>query len=155
MTIDEHAKHLGGLVTNLQSLEFILRIFHNRQPGARPIGFPEGSNIYESQVGQQVPESDLTSYDSLGTLITKYNAVMDEKGVEKLDATIVDLRDALAHGRVSAALPDDHMRLLKFDRPRHGVVRVAFNQEMSEDWFKAQKTRVYAAIKVVQAQIDP
>ena len=155
MTLDEHVNHLGGLVGNLQSLEFALRIFLNRQPDARPIGMPYGTDIYYTPVGSTLPENDLTSYDSLGELIAKFNSVANAKGTKTIDANIVELRDALAHGRVSSALANEHMRLLKFDRPKGGAVRVVFNQEMNSDWFKGQKTRVYEAIMTVKASLEP
>jgi hypothetical protein len=34
MTLEEHATHLGGLVSNFQSLEFLLRAFLQKSPPA-------------------------------------------------------------------------------------------------------------------------
>ena len=131
MTIDEHTKYLGKLLANLQSLEFLLRAFLNRLPGARPIGLPYGTDIYSSPVGSELPENDITSYDSLSELLTKVNEEMKRRGAPGIDKKLVDLRDALADGRVSAALPDENMRLLKFDKPQNGKVRVVFNEVMT------------------------
>jgi hypothetical protein len=153
--LDEHARHLGGLLGNLQSLEFSLRLFLNRMPGARPIGLSLGIDLYAASVGTEVPESDLTSYDTLRMLVTKFNAEMKRRGKAGLDPFFVELRDALAHGRVSAAVPDDHLRLLKFDKPINGKVRVTFNEVMTEDWFKAGKRRIYDSIRDVHAQLEP
>ncbi|MBI3248042.1 MAG: hypothetical protein HYZ50_16175 [Deltaproteobacteria bacterium] len=146
MTLDEHALNLGGLFGNLQSLEFLLRGFLNRLSGARPIGVPYGTDIYSFPVGTELPENDLTSYDSLSLLVAKFNQEMKCRGTPEIDEKIVELRDALVHGRVSAAIQDESLRLLKFDEPKNGTVRITFNEVMTEEWFKEQKGRVYAAI---------
>lgn len=155
MDLDEHARHLGGLLGNLQSLEFALRIFLTHLPGARPISAPSGFDLYAAALGAYVPESDMTSYDTLSRLIAKFNKEMIRRGAPLLDASVIELRDALAHGRVSAPLPDEHLRLLKFSKPVNGVVQVTFSEVMNEEWFKNQKARVYALIRQVQGQIPP
>lgn len=155
MTLDDHARGLGGLLANFHSLEFVLRIFLNRLPGARPMGVLYGTDIYLSPVGTELPENDITSYDSLGQLFAKFNAEMVKRGKAQLDLTLVDLRDALAHGRVSAAVPDDTLRLIKFDKPQDGKVRVTFNELTTEQWFTAQKARVIAALKLAHGQVEP
>lgn len=155
MNLDEHALHLGGLLGNFQSLEFLLRATLSKLPGARPRVIPVGQDIYLSPVGAQLPESDMTSYDSLGQLITKFNATAATQGKASIDETLVVIRDALAHGRVSAAATDQPLRLLKFDRPQNGTVRVTFNEALSEDWFVTQKRRVYEAIDVVRTHAEP
>ena len=154
MTLDEHVKQLGRLVGNFQSLEFILRAFLQELPTARPIGIPEGTDIYSYPVGTELPENELTSYDSLGDLIEKFNAEMEMRGLSKIDPTLVEVRDALAHGRVSASSKNDNLRLLKFDKPKNGKVRVVFNEKLTETWFANQIKRVYEAIQIV-ASIKP
>ncbi len=149
MNPDQHAVHLGGLVGNFQSLEFALRAFLQGLPTARPIGIPQGTDIYSFLVGTELPENELTSYDSLGELIKKFNAEMERRDLSKIDPALVDVRDALAHGRVSARTPNDNLRLLKFDKAKNGKVRVVFNQKLTEEWFLRQKTRIYEAIQFV------
>ena len=155
MTLDEHARHLGGLFANLQSLEFLLRVFLSRLPGARPMGVPHGTDIYSFPVGSELPDNDMTSYDSLTQLLAKFNREMKLRGAPEIDDGLIDLRDALAHGRVSAAVGDENLRLLKFDKPIDGKVRITFNEVMTEEWFTGQKARVLAAIKQVYQQIEP
>jgi hypothetical protein len=116
---------------------------------------PYGTDIYLSPVGTELPENDITSYDSLGDLFTKFNAVMVSRGQAQLDMRVVDLRDALAHGRVSAAVPDDTLRLIKFDKPKNGKVRIAFNELMTEQWFTSKKAQVLAAVELVHGQFEP
>src|SRR5919109_181539 len=108
MTLDEHAKHLGGLVGNFQSLEFVLRAFLQGLPTARPIGIPQGTDIYSFPVGAELSENELTSYDSLGDLIDKFNAEMKRRGLSGIDPKLVE-GDALAHGRVSAPSMSDNL----------------------------------------------
>lgn len=153
MTLDEHAKHLGGLVANFHSLEFLLRTFLQNLPDARPMGVPHGTNIYSFAVGTELSESELTSYDSLGQLIKKYNKEMKKRGLPLIDETLVEVRDAIAHGRVSSDIADD-MQLLKFSKPANGRVRITFNEKLTEDWFKNQKKRVFEAIQEVYKRVE-
>lgn len=155
MTPDEHVRLLGRLLANLQSLEFLLRVFLGHLPGAKPMGVPYGTDIYAFPVGAELPENDMTSYDSLSQLLSKFNREMNCRGEATIDESLVELRDALAHGRVSAAVEDENLRLLKFDKPRDGKVRVTFNEMMTEEWFLNQKNRVLAAITYAHRQLEP
>ena len=150
---DEHCKLLGQLVGSFQSLEFILRGYLQELPSARPIGIPYGTDIYAFPAGTELPESELTSYDTLGVLINKFNKEIKKQGLTTIDKkALIDVRDALAHGRVSSSAPDDTLRLLKFDKPDNkGCVRVVFNQQMTKEWFKDQVKRVNKAILTVHA----
>jgi len=146
--LDIHVLHLGKLVGNFQSLEFMLRAFLSKLPGALPPAVPFGEDVYSRPVGTELPVSDLTSYESLDDLITRYNfAVIQHELGDPLDPSLVDLRDALAHGRISAKQDGHTLRLLKFDRPNKSEkVRITFNEEMTEEWFKSQISRVHIAI---------
>jgi hypothetical protein len=155
MTLDEHATHLGGLLGNFQSLEFCLRMFLQKLPSARPIGIPYGTDIYSFPVGASLPESEWTNYDSLGQLIDKYNAEGAKQALPPIDRTLVEIRDALAHGRVSAASVTVNLRLLKFSRPTNGQVCITFNEALSSAWFIAQKKRVFDAIETVAKSMPP
>jgi|SRR6185369_4840576 len=97
----------------------------------------------------------MTSYDTLCQLVTKFNDEMKRRGAPPLDTSVVELRDALAHGRVSAAPPEENLRLLKFSKPVKGKVQVTFNEVMTEQWFKHRKSHVFALIQQVHAQIPP
>jgi hypothetical protein len=152
--VERHALDIGRLIVNLHSLEFLLRVFLSKQPDARPWHLSDGREIYSSPVGSTLPVNDLTSYDSLMVLIQKFNKIVEADGKEVLDLTLVDLRDALAHGRVSKGTADQHLRLLKFDRPMNNQVRVSFNQVMSPEWFKEQRARVIDAVRHVYEMVD-
>jgi hypothetical protein len=152
MTLEHYAHSLGAIVANLQSLEFTLRGVLQNLPTARTLGIPPGTDIYAVPVRSELPESEMTSYDSLGELIDKYNTLARDNGLSEIDRGIVDLRDALAHGRVSAAVPSADLRLLKFSKPKNGKVTVTFNALLSEDWFSEQRRITGEAVKsVIQA----
>lgn len=127
MTFEEHAYNLGSVVANLQSFEFGLRLFlcvaHNE-----PIKIPSRGQITG-------PETYLTNYDSLSELIKKYNDIASSKFPHlTLDSSVVEIRDALAHGRTLSPASDPPVRIFKFDRPRNGIVNVVYDQMMDRQW---------------------
>lgn len=152
MTAEEHATRLGKLLSSFQSLEFLIRLFLQ---GTRPLGIPYGIEIYSYPVGADLPLNELTNRDSLGKLFARYNAEMARRRHPQIDGTLVEIRDALAHGRVSAAAPSDNLRVLKFSKPKNNRVRVMFNEQLSSDWFNAQNQRVVDAIKQVRSELSP
>ncbi len=152
MTPEEYREQLGGIVGNFHALEFLLRGFLQSLPAARPIGIPHGTDIYSFPVGTKLPENELTSYDSLGLLITKFNNEMAKRGLPQIDSTLVEIRDAVAHGRVSAHTKQGYLRLLKFDKPENRRVCVTFNEELTEAWFTKHTRRIFAAIESVARQ---
>ncbi|CAH1905654.1 conserved hypothetical protein [Candidatus Nitrotoga sp. HW29] len=156
MTFDNHALNLGKLVGNLHSLEFILRAFLQKLPDARPTGVAWGVDIYLFPIDTELAESELTSFDSLDDLIKKVNKKLShQKMPAQIDRTLVELRDALAHGRVSTVVEGDPLRILKFSKPNHdGRVRITYNQVMSEEWFSEQRERVFQSIKIVANAIE-
>lgn len=105
--------------------------------------------MYTHEVGQKLPENDLSSYDSLGILVAKYNDAAAGLGYNLIDAGLVEIRDALAHGRVSAPLPSDTLRLLKFSRAQANQVEIRFNEQLTEEWLTKQIGRVRDAILAV------
>jgi hypothetical protein len=72
----------------------------------------------------------------------------------RVDASIVALRDALAHGRVltQGGFP---MRLVKFSRPVNGVVMVEYAELVDPDWILRQMERVKGETKKVRDLILP
>lgn len=145
-----HAEHLGGLLGNLHSLEFSIRLCLSQQPGS-PARDKYADDFRTAPVGMLVPDSDMSSYASLGVLIEKFNATFGQDGFT-VDTTLVDLRDVLAHGRVFAGPDEDHFRIVKFDKPTNGNARVSYNQVMTEDWFISNKRRAAEAIAIVMGR---
>ena len=151
--MEEHAKNLGKLVANMQSLEFALRAFLMNNEIASGVSSPQSVNLDTMNDGDIVPENALTNYDTLKELIKKYNH--NHKILSAglmIDKTLVDVRDAIAHGRVSAPTPSASLRLLKFDKPKNHRVKVTFSVLVTKEWFREQITRFYnAVIKVNEA----
>jgi len=156
---DKHALRLGRLVGNFQSLEFVLRAFLTNdeideiaQRGLLP---QSATNMHDMNEGDIVPENALTNYDNLGQLIKKYNGHPKiSSAVLTIDETLVEIRDAIAHGRVSAPTPSASLTLLKFDKPKNNQVKVTFSVLMTKEWFAEQVKRVYDAVLKVNEAND-
>ena len=83
-----------------------------------------------------VQETHLTNYDSLEQLIDKYNNVVNPaNSLFLLDRTVVEIRDALAHGRVMSRTSNPPLRIFKFNRPNRGNVDVVYDQTMDQQWY--------------------
>ncbi len=146
MTTDEYYRHLGGLLGNLQSLELAIRAYLQNQSLSPEIGIPYGVDFYTIPVGSELPESAITDYASLGNLIDKINVIFNQNGKLKIDRSIVDIRDSLVHGRVSASGINDHIRIVKFTKPVEGKVKVIFNEVITEEWLILNKKRIFDAV---------
>lgn len=145
MDLNKYALLLGLLVANLQSLEFALRaaLFnHNNRSTS-------GLKFEEIQVGDEVDENEFTNYNTLRELIDKYNKQIATDEASKIDTDIIIIRDALAHGRVSSSSPTEHMRIIKFNKPKSKKVIVNFSEKMSESWMKSTIKRVYNEVQKV------
>lgn len=154
MTEEQHIDGLGRLVANLQSIEFMVRIVLSRLPGAVAYGIPKGTNTYSYAVGSDLPENDVTNYDSLGQLIDRYNAHNDvKKEGAIISRDLVELRDILAHGRVSTVFRVP-MDLIKFSRPNGGRVTVVCNVTMDEPWFEKNLALTRNSIAILKRMHD-
>ena len=149
----DHFERLGRLVANMQSLELALRVFLHNNEIAK--GLPPPTKIYsEMKVGDVVVNDAFTNWDSLKQLITKYNK---DKRVTAdgltIDEKLVDIRDAMAHGRIASTSPSILLKtLLKFKRPTGDTVEVEYSALMSREWINEQMDRFHNAIlKVTQA----
>ena len=129
---------VGKIVTNLQSIEFAMRLFLSESVG------PVDTSLHldRVKVGDTVTEGHLTNYDTLGVVIRKMNARLEELGAaERVDESIVATRDGLAHGRVFTTDPSVPHRLVKFDRPKDGQVPVAMVLDLTEEWLRNEVAR--------------
>jgi hypothetical protein len=64
---------LGKIFANLQGLEFAIRAFLYEKSDPPHSKMRGDKNLYEYCVDEQVPENAMTSYDTLGDLIKRYN----------------------------------------------------------------------------------
>ncbi len=111
---------IGKIIINLQALEFSLRLFLYESVG------PQDATLKIDQLtlNDWVSENPITDYDSLGDLITKVNDRLNVLGIqEHIDDSLVDIRDALAHGRVSALHQIGPFKLMNFLVPSRARYR--------------------------------
>lgn len=147
------AERLGSIKANLLSLEFLLRVFLFNSEGKVSGGSCRPISLHSLEAGQLAPVNALTNYDSLGQLIDKFNHFVKQNSAEELcinKAQLVDLRDALAHGRAFTDRPAPPFRLLKFAKPRGEKVEVTFSALMTKEWFVNQAGYILQAMKSVQ-----
>ncbi len=139
---------IGKLLVSFQCLEYTLRAFlyERRDPPHEPLA--PGTDLNTMTFGDVVPENAITRWDSLTHLIKRYNRAISD-GQLAVDLSLVELRDALTHGRMAASLSERNFALIKFTRPYAGRVEVGFRQELSKEWIERQIKRVLAECEKV------
>jgi len=141
MDHEDHIRGLGLLVSYFQALEFALRaVCKNNE-----IHKMYKINYSTLKAGDSVPVDAMTNYDSLGTLIEKYNTLTTQE--LRIDIGLVAIRDALAHGRVFSDTPTQPMRLFKFEKPKNGMTTVSFAETLDQDWFFRTSIHVYHEVE--------
>ena len=148
--VENYSLNMGKLVANMQSLEFILRGFlHNREI-AKGITPDAKINYNNMRKGNIVPNNAFTNCDTLRDLIHKYNTTPEITSANlAIDETLVDIRDAIAHGRISSDDITAPMHLLKFKKPKGDQVEVSFSELMTKEWLKKQVNRFRDAVITV------
>ncbi|MBI5353022.1 MAG: hypothetical protein HZB50_10320 [Chloroflexi bacterium] len=142
--------NIGKIVENLQSLEFALRLVLDELQGIHNKGKGAQMDFMKLTVGEWVPETFFTNYDSLNQLIQKVNSEFLSHGlIERVDESLVELRDALAHGRVLALNPDGPYRMLKFSKPKDDKVQVTISIDITSDWLTKQINRTAKELQKV------
>jgi hypothetical protein len=133
MTQEEHARHVGAIVTNLQSLETVVRIFLAAVDG-QSWGLPKAGEA-------EVDENYLTNFRAFGPLVQRYNETLtpEERTKYSVDASHVLVRDSFAHGRPLSVGDIYPATLYKFGIAQKGKVPIEFCQLLSKDWM--EKTR--------------
>ncbi|MDP3774015.1 MAG: hypothetical protein Q8Q85_07070 [Gemmatimonadales bacterium] len=122
----DHALKLGKLVGNLQSLEAVLRVYLLKI-GEKPRPAKQQSHSYwDLVVGDVINADEFSNYDTLGTLVRKFNDDVRPRDTSLcVDPAVVDVRDLLAHGRVAGSADDTAtLMIVKFDKPSAGTVTV-------------------------------
>ncbi len=145
----EHCLNLGKLIAMLHNLEFALRGFLCK----RNLDKEPAVDLKSVHEGDWIEINSFTNYDTLCELIGKFNrAVEDSNPNLVIDTSVVNLRDALAHGRIAGEAPSCPLTLLKFGRPKKEKLQVLAEAVMNLAWFKDNLTLVHKQlIKVVNA----
>lgn len=155
MDLTEHATMMGKILVSFQCLEFALRAFlyERRDPPHKPLA--PGTDLNTMNFGDVVPENAITRWDSLTHLIKRYNRAINDRQLT-VDLSLVELRDALTHGRMAAPLPGRNLALIKFTRPYAGRVEVGYREELNKEWMESQIKRILAECeKVARAARSP
>jgi hypothetical protein len=147
MKHEDHNLRVGQLVTNLGSLETVLRLFLAEANGQQ-LSIPK-------QGDKSAPLSFLTSWDSLGQLVERFNdALSAEEQKCRIDNDVVDLRDALAHGRLLSLTPEPPFTLYRFGKAANGQVPVESIETIDEQWLKHKIKQTYDEVqKVVECSL--
>lgn len=109
--MDPFFRDVGDLRTKFLILEYKLRTFLFKKSG-----MPFMQDFDTISEGDFVDENPFTNWDTLGTLIDKYNAIVESNQSLVIDRSIVRIRDALAHGRIYRRSVESQPRLLKFSQ---------------------------------------
>jgi hypothetical protein len=135
MTQQDHIKGVGAIVTNLQSLETVIRIF---------LAKVQGQSWKIPCLGDQfAKENYLTNFRFLGPLIDQYNGLLSqEEQVFKVDRRVVDIRDAFAHGRLLSVGDVYPATLYKFGIAQNGEVPVQFQEVLTTEWLDRTKLMI-------------
>ena len=147
-----HALNLGKLVGNLLSLEMGARmaIVKLEERAAKQVQ----AQLPQVKVGDLVEVNAFTNSDDLKKTLEKYNKRAPVNC--RIDiAQIVNMRDALGHGRAFGFGEMKHMRLLKFSRKsKNGKVSVELAQDMTDVWFQTNIETLNAALEKVRNALD-
>src|SRR5258708_2999484 len=102
-----------------------------------------------------VLENYITNYKPLGDIIDDFNSALSEVEKQKfmIERSVVDVRDAIAHGRVVTWTDSFPAMLWKFGRPKDGKVPASCIT-LTKDWLiktsnniKAQQTKALECFK--------
>jgi hypothetical protein len=132
MTAQDHIVQVGSIITNLQGLETVIRIFLARVNNQTP-RMPGPTDEFAD-------ENFLTNFKSLGSLIDEYDGLLtkDEQKFQ-VDRSVLDVRDAFAHGRLLSVGDVYPATLFKFGISRDGKVPIAFREVLTVEWLNKTK----------------
>jgi hypothetical protein len=144
MDENDHARGVGKIVSNLESLEFLIRIYLSNANNQK-IEFPTPAT-------KELPETYITNYMSLGDLTKKYNdGLTPPEQIHYVDVEVVKIRDAFAHGRIFSQTESFPITLYKFAKPIDGKAAVDYVETPTIDWLKQKNEMIRAQMEKVIA----
>jgi hypothetical protein len=149
----DYTYRLGALHASLGTLELALRTTLYLMDTPKADRLPPTFRIASLAAGAQLPESWLTKWAYLSNFIEEYNKRQLASGLAAIDSSIVDLRNELAHGVISAQTQHDPFTLVRFGKAQNGVVTVLAQWEMTPDWLSDQIRRVNDALIGINARL--
>jgi hypothetical protein len=148
----EYESGLGRLLTNMLSLEFLLRLYlFKKETKTQDTTF----NLNSLKQDDIVPKNYFTDTCTLRPLIDRYNTYCKENfGELCIDPNLADIRNALTHGRVLSSDPTfSKTQLFNFVSEKEGQIRVSFAALMTKDWFAKQIRLFFDAASNVHKRI--
>jgi hypothetical protein len=143
VSLARYTAPIGAVFTDLLSLEFLLRLFLYERQAKPHNAFKPGQDLTGLRLGAVLPANALTDFKQLKNLIDRYNEFVGPSCPRlKIGPNLVDLRDALAHGRLFIRKNGLRLQLLKFTRPEVGKVKVNFSATLTLKWLAAQSNRL-------------
>lgn len=151
--LDDHALGIGQIIGNLQSLEVAIRLFLEWvEPGPAS---PRWSDPFSLKQGGRLPKTALTDYASLGQLIDRYNRHIAAINLElTVDRSVVEVRDALVHGRLLAQESRRPLRLFRFSEPCGGTVEVRQVTDVTDKWLADQRRHIADELEKVHCALE-
>lgn len=147
-----HALNLGKLLGMLQSIEMGSRMAIVKLD--RRAADQVQSQLPQLKAGDMVEINALTNSDDLRQTLEQYNkrASLDRRiEIEP----IVNLRDALAHGRVFGFGSVKPLRLLKFSRKTKGEkILIELALDMTDEWFGESIITLEQALEQIRKTLD-
>jgi hypothetical protein len=136
----DYPNNLGRLIANINSLEVEIRFFLLIDEYGWEKANQWAKSLLTLEAGQNVVVNPFTNYDKLNVLIGTYNKKVKKlsklPGELTISDKIVDLRNALAHGRAFFSVPNTPpMILLAFDNPKgHKQTKLLSKDTMTRTW---------------------
>lgn len=148
-----HALNLGKLLGNLQSIEMGARlaIVKLDTRTARLVR----AQLPLAKVGDDVEVNAFSNSDDLRQTLEKFNKCAPDACHIDI-GPVVNLRDALAHGRTfGSGLTGGPLRLLKFNRKaQDNRVSVEIAEDMTPEWFQNNITMLGRVLEKVRVALD-
>ena len=138
---------IGKIIGNLHSLELLLRLFLSKT---------NGESLQNPQfVNETLPVTHLTNYSSLRVLINEYNSILiDTERCFVVDLSVVTIRDAIAHGRLTSLNKEFPLTLWKFSKPlksNKNTVNVELMEVISTVWLDNKRQLILDQINIIDA----
>ena len=147
---DRLNREYGRFWMAFNALELILRVFLARKQG---LGTAEIERFLEGKLGESVPDCPMTDYRSFSKLCLDYNGCVAL--VDQIDfSSILSLRDAMAHGRVTAKSAESGLYVIKYDSPRDGSTIVSYRQELTPAFMRNMVSRIEKAAKSITNEMN-
>jgi hypothetical protein len=96
-------------------------------------------------VGDKMEDCWLTSWCYLTGLVSAFNERQTKLGLKTIDSGIADLRNAMAHGVITAMDGLETPVCVKFGRSKDDFVQVKEKYVLTLEWLGEQTNRVYEA----------